>query len=230
MEKNLHQHIVKSFDDELELLSDKLMEMGKIAQKQLRKTLDALIHHDTDLAELIIQKDDKVNQLQDEVDELIIKMLAMRQPMAIDLRNIISGLKISSELERIADYAANIANHSLSISGNGHEEIIDLIKNMASNGQIMLNDAMKALLERDIEKAKEVWQTDEKINEIYGKAIHEIRKLMRNTDDKANIKYCTMLLFIARCCERVGDHITNIAEQIVYIVTGEAYKGIPESD
>lgn len=228
MEQNANQHIVKSFDAELTLLSDKLMEMGRIAQKQLRKTLEALVNHDMDLAENIIQKDKAVNQLQDEVDALIISMLAMRQPMAVDLRSIISSLKISSELERIADYAANIANHSLALTQDSYEEVIDMIKNMASTGQIMLNDVMSAFIDRDIEKAKEVWHHDEKINEVYINAIREIRKVMRDTDEKANIKYCTMLIFIARCCERVGDHITNIAEQIVFIITGDTYKGSPK--
>ncbi|MGD8716705.1 MAG: phosphate signaling complex protein PhoU [Desulfobacterales bacterium] len=220
-------HIVRSYDQELDLLQSKLLEMGQVAEAQLSKAIDALVSRDSSLAVYVIYSDTKVNELQSEVDSLAVRMLAMRQPMALDLRQIISGLKIASELERIADYAANIARNALELNQVSLEKPIELILRMAEVARQMLRYVMHAYHEKDVSEAIDVWKQDEEINEIYAELLVQLRSYMELDSD--NIKTYTSLIFVARCCERIGDHIKNVAESVYYIEHGKAYAEMPMS-
>ena len=175
-----------------------------------------------DRADVIIVCDEKVNVLQQEVEEHSIRILATRQPMAQDLRYVIAGLKVASELERIADYAANIARH---ISDLDHQLDIDhpiaSIIEMVELTKGMLADIMVAFSKVDAQRAIAVWHRDDQIDQIYAGLLSDLRARM--SEDPGNIRSYTGLIFIARCCERIGDHITNIAENVHYIVHGKTY-------
>jgi len=216
------KHIVKSYDEDLDLLKSKLSEMGKEVDDQISKAAKALLNRDGGLADVIIVCDEKVNVLQQEVEELGIRILATRQPMAQDLRNVLASLKVASELERIADYAANIARH---ISDLDHdlniEHPVAAIIEMAELTKRMLADIMDAFSKVDAHRAIAVWHRDDQIDQIYADLLSDLRARM--SQDPDNIRSYTGLIFIARCCERIGDHITNIAENVHYIEHGKTY-------
>jgi phosphate transport system protein len=213
------QHIVRSYDEELRMLKSKIKDMGLEASAQLRKACQALTSRDNRLVQDTIQGDTNVNLLQEEIDVLTVHLLATRQPMAVDLRNIISGLKIATDLERIADYAKNIAKHVTDLNSISLNKPIESIIAMVEVAQSMLNDVIDAYLHTDLEKAIEVWHRDDEINQIYGELLGQLRSYMEKDSD--HIKAYTSLLLVSRCCERIGDHITNVAESVHYIDRGE---------
>ena len=207
------KHIVKSYDEDLDLLKSKLSEMGREAEDQIFQGRSGAFESDGGLADLVIVSDEKVNQLQQEAEELCVRILATRQPMAQDLRTVIAGLKMASELERIADYAANIARH---ISDLDHhldlDQPIAAILQMTELAKGMLTDIMDAFANEDVQNAIAVWHRDDQIDSIYADLLSDLRAIM--TKDSDNIQSYTGLIFVARCCERIGDHITNIAENV----------------
>ena len=216
------KHIVKSYDDDLDLLKSKLSEMGKEVEDQISKACKALLNRDSGLADVIIVCDEKVNVLQQEIEELGIRILATRQPMAQDLRNVIASLKVASDLERIADYAANVARHISDLAQ--HLDIdhpVTAVIEMAKLTKGMLTDIMDAFAKVDVHRAIAVWHRDDQIDHIYAGLLNDLRTRM--SDDSDNIRSYTGLIFIARCCERIGDHITNIAENVHYIEHGKTY-------
>jgi phosphate transport system protein len=213
-------HTVRSYDQELDLLKATISEMGKVAEEQLARAIEALMTKDNRLAVNVIYSDTQVNNLQNSVDRLTVRMLAMRQPMAKDLRIIISSLKIAAELERIADYAANIAKNVMELKHVSLEEPVGLIIHMAELAGQMLQDVIVAYQEINVEKAMAVWHRDEEINQLYAELLSQLRSYMKFDSD--NIHTYTSLIFTARCCERIGDHIKNIAESVNYITHGES--------
>lgn len=219
------KHIVKSYDEELDLLRLKISEMGKKAYEQLARAMDALMKRDDELANEIIKDDIDVNALQAEVNDLTISMLAKRQPLAIDLRLIVSALKMATDLERIADYAKNIAKHVFDLNHLTLDEPNRYIISMCECAFTMLEDAMDAFHESDEKKAVKVWQKDSDIDEEYTELLIFLHNIMSRRPE--NTKAFTALLFVARCCERIGDHITNLAESVYYTVTGTSYPIIP---
>lgn len=223
-----NEHIVRSYDQELALLQSKLLEMGRAAGDQISKAIEALVTKDSSLAVNVIYGDSRVNDLQTEVNSLTVRMLAMRQPMALDLRHIISGLKIAAELERIADYAANIGKNVIELNHVSLEKPVELIIRMAEVARQMLKDVMHAYQVTDVSKAIDVWNLDEEINEIYASLLSQLRLYMK--EDSANIKTYTSLIFVSRCCERIGDHIKNVAESVYFIKQGKAYAEMPMSN
>jgi phosphate transport system protein len=194
--------------------------MGKVAEEQLAKAIEALITKDSKLAVNVICSDVQVNDLQNTVDRLTVRMLAMRQPMGSDLRHIISALKIAAELERIADYAANIAKNMMDLDHVSLEKPVGLIIRMAELASHMLKDVIGAYRELNVQKAIAVWQRDEAINQVYTDLLSQLRSYMKVDSD--NINTYTSLIFAARCCERIGDHIKNIAEGVYFITHGES--------
>ena len=215
-------HIVKSYDGSLDLLRSKLLEMGREAADQISQAIKALVERDSGLADVIIISDEKVNELQQEIEELGIRILATRQPVAQDLRYVISGLKMASELERIADYAANIAGYISDLNSQlDLDQPIAVIIEMTDLGKQMLTDIMAAFVNADIPKAIAVWHRDDDIDRIYAGLLSDLQASM--SEDSANIKDYTHLIFVARCCERIGDHITNLAENVHYIEYGKTY-------
>ena len=213
------EHLVKKYDNELKQLRDKLTQMGGIVESQVALASEAMLNRDADAAAKAVEEDPKVDALEREVEQFVIRMLALRQPMASDLRRIVGGLKITGDLERIGDYAANVAKRSIvlnqfhlpySLSGIGH---------MAELVQDQLKSIIDAIGESDSEKAMEVWRSDQEIDDIYNALFRELITYMM--EDPRNITPCTHLLFIAKNLERIGDHATNIAETLYYAITGE---------
>ena len=216
------KHIVKSFDEDLDLLKSRLSEMGKEVEDQISKAGKALLNRDAGLADVVIVCDGKVNVLQQEVEELGIRVLATRQPLAQDLRNVVAVMKTASNLERIADYAANIAWNISDLDQHlDMDHPITAIIEMADWAKGMLAEIMDAFVNGDVQKAIAVWHRDDQIDQIYADLLNDLR--MRMSEDPDKIRSYTALIFIARCCERIGDHITNIAENVHYIEHGKTY-------
>jgi phosphate transport system protein len=219
------EHTVKAFTQELKLLKAKVFEMAKECEGQLEKAVHSLLERDMRLARDIIEGDSKINSLQSEVDDLAIRILALRQPMALDLRNIIAAQKMAADFERIADYTANIAKHLINLENISLDKPIRSIVEMANSALEMLSDVLIAYQELDTEKAAEIWHRDREIDKIYFGLLTQLRTTM--IEDSTSVAPSTTLLFMGRCCERIGDHITNVAENVEYIVSGEMYHGRP---
>ncbi|MGD9066607.1 MAG: phosphate signaling complex protein PhoU [Desulfobacterales bacterium] len=216
------KHIVSSYDDDLDLLKSKLLEMSREADDQISKANQALLNRDDRMADVIIVSDEKVNLLQHESEELSVRILATRQPMAQDLRVVVSCLKMASELERIADYAANIAKHISDLDRHlDLDQPVAAISEMVVLVKKMLSDTMAAFANVDVQKAIAAWHHDDQIDLIYAELLSDLQKKMSENSD--SVKTYTGLIFIARCCERIGDHITNIVENVHYIKHGKTY-------
>lgn len=216
-------HTVKSYRDELALLKSKIVAMGEDTEAQLSQALKALSDQDIALSKEIVNNDSDVNTLYNEIDNLTVRLLALRQPMAVDLRTIIAGLKIAGDLERIADYAANIAKHVPNLTEISFDLPLKSINRMAEIARNMLRDIISAYSNTDIRTAVDVWHRDDDIDRIYAELLAQLRHYMMQ--DSKNVDPYTNLLFVARCCERIGDHITNIAENVHFIEYGESYCG-----
>jgi phosphate transport system protein len=213
------EHIVTAFDKELEQLNNTLIEMGGIAEAQISAAVAAVVKRDPSMAEKIVRDDDKVDDLNLEVDNTTTRLLALRQPMGADLRNVVAAIKIASDLERIADYAANIAKRAVPLSQAMPVKPVHVIPRMARLAQHMIKDVLDAFLQRDAEKAYIVWLADDEVDEMYTSLFRELLTYM--IEDPRSITPCTHLLFIAKNIERIGDHVTNIAETIWFLVHGK---------
>jgi phosphate transport system protein len=213
-------HIVKSYDDELKALNDKIIEMADLTEIQFESAIQALMNQDTELAYKIIEDDDRIDDLNHEVDEMTMNLLALRQPMAMDLRNVVAAIKISSDLERIADYATNMARRTVPLINEG--VVIRPIHNIPRMGKAvieMLKKIVDAYIAGDAEKAVAVWHADKAVDEMYVSLFRELLTYMM--EDPSRITPCTHVLFIAKNIERMGDHVTNVCETVYYLVSGE---------
>jgi phosphate transport system protein len=214
------EHTVKSFDQELQVLDKKIAQMGGLAERLLAQGFDALERRDPKLAESVIASDRAIDQLERELQEQTILMIARRQPMANDLRHIVTVLKIAGDLERIGDLAKNIAKRALAVSGENHPKpLITGFKHIVELAMRQLKDVLDAYAERDAEKALAVWSQDQRVDAMYNSLFRELLTYMM--EDPRNIGLCTHLLFGAKNIERVGDHTTNIAENVHYLVRGQ---------
>ncbi len=226
----MHEHIVKSFDQELELLDKMVAQMGGLVEQQLAQGFDALEKRDPELATAAVGSDTSVDRIERDIQELTIQMIARRQPMANDLRHIMTVLKIAGDLERIGDLSKNIAKRALAISGeNRPKPLMTGLRHMVELALKQLKDVLDALTERDADKADAVWRHDERIDSMYNSLFRELLTYMM--EDPRNIGLCTHLLFAAKNIERIGDHSTNIAENVHYLVHGKALGDVrPKSD
>ena len=217
----MSDHIVKAYDKELGLLGRKIAEMGGLAEKMLSDAMDALVDFDADLARATVAVDPRLDQLQREIEEQAILTIARRQPMAVDLREIVAAIRISSDLERVGDLAKNIAKRAIIIAGEARlpRAIIGL-KSMNETAALFLKDVLDAYAHRDVERARSVWTRDAELDALEDSVFRDLLTFMM--EDPRNISFCTHLLFCSKNIERIGDHATNIAETIVYLVTGEA--------
>ncbi|HEY4173498.1 MAG TPA: phosphate signaling complex protein PhoU [Rhodopila sp.] len=213
------EHLVKSFDNDLKRLRDMLTEMGGIVESQVAMAAEAIMNRDSSAATRAVEEDPKVDALEREVEQFVIRMLALRQPMAGDLRRIVGALKITSDLERIGDYAANVAKRSIVLSQFNLPYSLAGLAHMAHMVQDQLKSIIDALGTSDTAKAIEVWRSDRVVDDIYNALFRELITYMM--EDPRNITPCTHLLFIAKNLERIGDHATNIAETVYYSVEGE---------
>jgi phosphate transport system protein len=218
----MEKHIVKSYDQELEQLNGKISDMGRIARMQLETVLEAFINNDTESAKNIVERDSEVDELEHSIHRLTVHLLALRQPLAVDLRTIISALRIATDMERIADYVANIARQVMILNGMTiDDELRESIIRMAEIAREMLGNILEAYTQSNIQKALDVRGHDVEIDKLYATLLIRLRVCMITDTD--TVKTCTALLFVARCLERIGDHIKNIAEDIYFIVTGDLY-------
>jgi phosphate transport system protein len=223
------EHLVKSFGEQLERLNASISEMAGLAESQLQMALDALSRRDTDLAQKVIAGDARVDQLEKDVAHQVVRLLALRQPMAIDLRAIVSALKISSDIERIADYAANLAKRSLVLSQIPPMRSLGGVERLGRLVLALMKDVFDAFAHSDVQKAHSVWLRDEEVDDMYTSLFRELLTYMM--EDARNITPCTHLLFMAKNIERMGDHATNIAELIEFKVTGkEMTEARPKGD
>jgi phosphate transport system protein len=215
----MHEHIVKSYETELSQLDKKVVQMGGLAEQLLGEAFEALERRNPKLAETAVGKDRAIDQLQRELEDQAISMIARRQPLALDLRQIMSTLKVAGELERVGDLAKNIAKRALAVSGETHPKtLMTGLRHMMELALRQLKDVLDAFAARDAEKALEVWRNDEQIDALYNSVFRELLTYMM--EDPRNIGLCTHLLFGAKNIERIGDHATNIAETVHYLARG----------
>lgn len=212
-------HIVKSYDDELQRLNNTIIEMGGLTEAQLDSAIMALVNRDAELAYRIIEDDDRIDELNYEVDTQAMQLLALRQPMALDLRNVVAALKISADLERIADYATNMARRTIPLTETSSIRPIHVIPRMGQLVATMMKNVIDAYIAHDADKALEVWRADEEVDEMYVSLFRELLTYMM--EDPRRITPCTHVLFIAKNIERMGDHVTNICETIYFLVHGD---------
>jgi phosphate transport system protein len=223
------EHIVKSFEGDLKRLSALLTEMGGLVESEVALACEAVLDRDNAAAASAVETDPKVDALEHDVEQFVIRLLALRQPMAQDLRLIVASLKITGDLERIGDYAANVAKRSLVLNQYSLSFSLTGLAHMARLVQEHLKMVIDAIGEADAEKAIEVWRSDESVDEIYNALFRELITYMM--EDPRNITPCTHLLFIAKNLERIGDHATNVAETVYYAVKGEPLSGTrPKGD
>ncbi|WP_419796641.1 MAG: phosphate signaling complex protein PhoU [Terasakiella sp.] len=212
------EHTVKSYDSELTKLDNAIARMGGMAESLLGQASEALVKRDTALAADVIHNDVKVDELETEINIEATRILALRQPVADDLRAVISALKTSSDLERIGDLSKNIAKRTITLSSGTPIGAVHTIARMASLVQSMVHNVLDAYLERDERKALDIRQQDEVVDQLHTSLFRELLTYMM--EDPRNITSCTHLLFIAKNVERAGDHATNIAENVYFLVTG----------
>ncbi len=213
------EHIVKSFEQELKRLRVLITEMGGMVENEVALACQAVLEQDGGAAGRAVEADPKVDAVEREVEQFVIRLLALRQPVAQDLRLIVASLKITGDLERIGDYAANVAKRSIVLEQFNMPFSLTGLAHMSQLVQQNLKSIVDAFGESDTDKALQVWRSDEVIDEIYNALFRELVTYMM--EDPRNITPCTHLLFIAKNLERIGDHATNIAETIYYAVTGE---------
>ena len=217
-------HIVTSYDNDLEGLRRSIAEMGGVAEKMTADATEALVRRDTEMAQAVIGADARLDTLQREIEERSVLLITRRQPMAIDLRETISGIRVSGDLERIGDLAKNVAKRVVAINDQAQAQKIVLgVQHMSDLAQEQLKDVLDAYAGRDVAAARDVWERDGAIDALYNSLFRELLTYMM--EDPRNISFCTHLLFCAKNVERIGDHATNIAETIHYLVTGETPAG-----
>jgi phosphate transport system protein len=218
------EHLVKSYDQELKRLRSMMTQMGGIVESQVAFAADAIMQRDASAAMRAVEADPKVDALEREVESFVIRLLALRQPVAGDLRQIVAALKITGDLERIGDYAANVAKRSIVLAEFTLPYSLAGLAHLARLVQGQLKSIIDALGDNDADKALEVWRSDQVVDDIYNTIFRELITYM--IEDPRNITPCTHLLFIAKNLERIGDHATNVAENLYYAVKGET---LPDS-
>ena len=212
-------HTVKSFDSEISQLRGLIAEMGGLAEVAIRDAIDALVRHDDELARQVVAADARLDALEAEVDRLAVRTIALRAPMADDLREIISAIKIAGELERVGDYAKNIAKRVPVIGETAPVAPAVIVPEMAKLVVRMIEDAIAAYIGRDVALAKQVIEADTAADEFYNSLFRSL--LVHMIENPQQTTQSAHLLFVAKNLERVGDHATNIAEMVCYTATGE---------
>jgi phosphate transport system protein len=217
------EHTVKSYDDELQRLKTTIAQMGGLAEEQLANAMDALSRRDTALADRVIAADIRIDELEDSIEDRAVIVIAKRQPMANDLREIMVAVRVASDLERIGDLAKNLAKRTLAIPETQPRKVISGLARMSVLAQEQLQRVLDAYARSDANLALEVWRSDEEIDALYNSVFRELLTYMM--EDPRTIGACTHLLFGAKNLERIGDHTTNIAENIYFQIHG---RQIPE--
>jgi len=213
------EHTIKAFDADLQELARMIAEMGGLAERQIGEALDALNRHDSALARSVVTADAEIDALQHEIEEKVILTIARRQPMAVDLREIVGALRVSNDLERIGDLAKNMAKRVEVVEGELNlQKVMRGVEHMTELVLTQIKDVLDAYTRRDVAKAVQVWRGDEQVDAVNNSLFRELLTYMM--EDPRNISVCIHLLFCAKNIERMGDHATNIAETIYYVVEG----------
>jgi len=213
------QHTAKAFDIDLQDLARMVAEMGGLAEKQVADAVDALAKRDTNMAQRVTASDSAIDTLQREIEEKSVLTIARRQPMAVDLRDIVGSLRIANDLERIGDLAKNIAKRVIALNAEfPPPKLIRGVEHMTDLVLEQLKAVLDAYARRDDNKAMAVWRGDEEIDAVCTSVFRELLTYMM--EDPRNITFCIHLMFCAKNIERMGDHATNIAETVHYIVDG----------
>ena len=216
-------HIVKSYEEELQNLNDSLIKMGSLTESQLADSMEAIIKVDKESADKIIANDAKINELRAKIDNQIMTVLVKRAPMAIDLRITISTLKISHDLERIGDLAKSVAKKIKPLPHDLPKELIGSLRRLGDLVQKQLRNVLDAYLNKSKESAIAIWKNDEQVDDLTNTAMNEVADFLGKS--KKNLELATHLLFVTKNIERAGDHITNIAESLYYLIEGEYLEG-----
>jgi phosphate transport system protein len=214
------KHIVTSFELDLKKLRDMIAGMGGLVERAVADATTALLEHDPAIAASVVEMDPKIDAEERAVEQFAVRLLALRQPVADDLRQVVSALKVITDLERIGDYASNVAKRSLVINKMAATFALSGLGQMARLVQQNLKTVIDAAGEGDPQKAVTVWRADQAVDDLYNTIFRELITYMM--EDARSITACTHLLFIAKNLERIGDHATNIAELTYYAVTGES--------
>jgi phosphate transport system protein len=219
----MSEHIVSSYDEQLKTLHATVLKMGALCESQFSNSIVALIKGDDELVDKIIGKDDRIDELERKIDDQVVSLITLRAPMAIDLRETVSAMRIASELERIGDLAKNTAKRSKIIKGSIDINISALIKSTAELVQINLKKTLDSYSKNDEKLALSVWNSDKEIDIMINKLLQGLMSNIKK--EKKNIEVFSHLLFVAKNIERVGDHSTNICEYVHFLVKGEEIQG-----
>ena len=215
------EHTAKAFDSDLQELTRLVAEMGGLAERMIVDSVDALVRRDVGLGQKVVAADSEIDHLQRVIEERAVLTIARRQPMAVDLREIVGAMRVATDLERIGDLAKNIAKRALKLSTEtSMQRAIIGLKSMHETAAMLLKDALDAYAMRDVERARQVWSNDVELDALEDSVFRDLLTFMM--EDPRNISFCAHLLFVSKNIERIGDHSTNIAETVVYLVTGEA--------
>ena len=216
-------HIVKSYEEQLQLLKDTIVKMGTGVEKQLENTIQSLVKKDINLAEKSIKDDELIDKYEINIEEQVVNLIALRQPMAIDLRETVVALKVSSDLERIGDLAKNISKRLTKIGTDLPNDITKNFEIAGLKASKQVNAVLNSYLHRDKDTAENVWNSDEEIDQMTNSNMEAaVKHLEKNQND---IQKVTQLLFMLKNIERIGDHATNIAEQVYFLITGDYLEG-----
>jgi phosphate transport system protein len=212
-------HTVKAFDQDLNELRALISQMGGIAEHAISESMRCLMQRDIDGARLVVEADKKLDQLEAEAERSVVRLIALRAPMADDLRDVVAALKIAGVVERIGDYAKNIARRAELLEGGGRIKPVSMLPEMARIAGEMVHNVLDAFVERDASKAQAVCERDKALDDFYNSIFRALLTFMM--ENPQNITESAHLLFVARNLERVGDHATNIAEMVYFAATGE---------
>ena len=213
------EHTVKAFDEDITRLRGLITEMGGLAEVAIQESLDAMVRGDEELGAKVVERDKKLDALEMEVDKLAVRVIALRAPMADDLREVIAALKIAGVVERIGDYSKNIAKRVGEIEDRKRFEPLTLLPAMGELAAEMVHDVLTAYAARDAGLAREVIKADEKVDAFYNSIFRNLVSYM--VENPATISSAAQLLFVARNIERIGDHATNVAEMVHFAATGD---------
>lgn len=216
-------HTVKSYEEEMQNLNDNLVMMGSLTESQMADAMSAVIKVDKESVDKIVKSDGKINELRSIIDNQITTVLVKRAPMAVDLRITISTMKISHDLERIGDLAKSVAKKVKPLPVDLPDELTASLRRLGDLVQKQLKDVLDAYLNKSKEKAIEIWRKDEQVDDLTNLAMNEVATYLQK--DKKNLEMATHLLFVTKNIERAGDHITNIAESLYYLIEGEYLEG-----
>ena len=207
------------FDRELVRLNNELIEMGSMIEKSIETAVKAMVNQDVELANRVIESDDEIDQQERQIEDLCLKLLLQQQPVAKDLRLISSALKMVTDMERIGDHATDISEITIALADKSYIKKLEHIQQMAKETMIMVIDSLQAFVDRDLDKAHAVIEHDDVVDDLFMTVKKEIIEIIHNRPDDGD--QATDLLMVAKYFERIGDHATNIAEWVIFSITGE---------